>query len=109
MSDRYDAEEGPETAAYAEERIEAADGPVEASVVVSAEAPDAESAARVAEALAAANRTVVHRVFAGPDEGPDDGSGGLSAAGAAEQSDFESSGQESGGASRPMDWDGGDG
>ena len=111
MSGRYDPEEGPETSATARETIAARDGAVEARVVVESEAPGVEAAARLTEALAAANRTVVHQVFSGPGEDPEERGGPVGAAEAAAGSGFESSGQESGGGSggRIMDWDGGDG
>lgn len=62
--DRYDGE-GPDTSAVAEEVIEAEDGPMKAEVLVRTEGPEIGAASDLAEALAAANRSIVHTVFSG--------------------------------------------
>lgn len=70
MENRYDGEEEPDTSATASETITARDGPVEATVTIETEAPNVEAAGVLAEALAAANRSIVHRVFS--DEQPEE-------------------------------------
>lgn len=76
MTDAYDEEEGPATEATASEVIEATDGPMSARVTVEATGPDLQSTSQLAEALAAANRSVVHTVFSGPGDEPERGNDG---------------------------------
>jgi hypothetical protein len=94
---------GLEVAARAEEEIVAADGDVEAKVTVETRAPSTEPAAVLCEALAAANKSVVDRVFSeNPEEAPERSDDPIQGA------QIETNDGEAEDSQRIMDWGGPD-